>query len=149
VIRVDAEDSWAMTRTAAQRVPGTVTAVTVTPEHVAGPIIIGDSVTVTSPADVHRLLSLVNGLPVFASGVAYSCPAQLSSGLRLVFRDGVNGPVAATATANPTGCGTVSLTIDGRPAVVLGQASAFVPQVESVARSSGSVNPGGPVVTTP
>ena len=148
-IRVDAQDSWARTRSATQLVPDSVTSVTVSPDRAGGPIIVGGSTTVTSPALVRRIVSLVNELPLYATNVSRSCSVPVLEGDRLVFRDGT-GRVVASATASLYQCGTVSLTIDSHPAVVLGGATQLVRELEPYMKTStGAVNPGGPVVMAP
>jgi hypothetical protein len=142
-IRVDAEDSWSMVRTAAQRVPSTVSAVTITQVRPVGPVGVGGTSIVTSPGLVRKILNLANGLPLYATGVAAPCPAQLAPGLRISFLDHAGGPVAATATVDAATCGTVSMVINGHE-MLLGGGTQFERQVEAIAGLSG-VNPGGPM----
>ncbi|MGD0555365.1 MAG: hypothetical protein ABSA93_10340 [Streptosporangiaceae bacterium] len=148
VIRVDAQDAWQQARTDAQRVPSTVTEVTVAEARASGPISVGDTKAVTSPALVRKLVALVNGLPLYptASSGAWVCPMQLMAPLRLIFRDGTAGKTVATATVNSEGCGTVSLVIGSGPAVELGNAAQFATQVRALTTLVG-VNPGGPMRT--
>lgn len=148
IIRVDAQDAWQQARTAAQRVPSTVTEVTVAEARASGPVSVGDTTAVTSPSLVHKLVTLVNALPLYptASSGGWSCPMQLISPLRLIFRDVAAGKTVATVTVNSVGCGTVSLVIGSGKAVELGDAGQFATQVRALTTVSG-VNPGGPMKT--
>lgn len=159
VIRVDAQSSWSMAKSPAERVPGSVTSVTITPVRVGGPIIAGSPtvVTMSSAAEVRKIATLINDLPMYAANVSRACPAPVLEGVRLVFRDGTSGPALATATADTYQCGTVSLTIGSHALIVLGNAAQFVRELDSVAHlsagfstgSSGTVNPGGPMKSVP
>jgi hypothetical protein len=143
VIRVDAQDAWSMTKTTSQRVPATVTAVTIYKARNFGPVMAGDAETVTSPSLVRKIAALVNALPMYATGVTSSCPTELTPLLRILFRNG-NSDVA-TATVNATACGTVSLAIGTKAPVLLGGGgAAFASQVEGLGGLNG-VNPGGPM----
>jgi len=146
VIRVDAQDAWQQTRTAGQRVPATATEVTVSQVRVAGPISAGDTTIVTSASLVHKLIADVNALPLYATGGVWSCPMQVVSPLRLIFRNSTADKTVATATVNANACGTVSLAIGGGTPVVLGDGTEFANEVRALAVVSG-VNPGGPMKT--
>jgi hypothetical protein len=83
---------------------------------------------ITDPSTVGRLVSLVNGLPLFPPGT-YACPFDDGRGVRLTFLSkggassggegsAASGPtlktaVVAVAFASSRGCGGVSLTMAG------------------------------------
>ena len=110
-IRVDARVEWIPARPGWAHVPGTTRAVVITP--VPGP---NDRkkppapLTVTDPARVRALVSLVNALPMFPSGT-FACPFDDGRGVRLTFLATAGGPVLATAFAKSNGCGGVGLVI--------------------------------------
>jgi hypothetical protein len=110
-IRVDAHVDWLAARPGWARVPGTARAVMVTPvpggndrKKPPAPL------TVTDPARVRQLVSLVNALPMFPSGT-FACPFDDGRGVRLAFLATVGGQVLATAFAASNGCGGVLLVI--------------------------------------
>ena len=121
-IRVDANVGWQPVRTAAQQVPATAKAVTITVvsesrpvTHVPGPV------TITDPAKVAGLAALVNALPIspFNGNVAISCPATIDVSLRLTFRASPGAPGLASvrtgmacgvAAFNAPGVGNLNLT---------------------------------------
>jgi hypothetical protein len=142
VIRVDAQDAWSVTRTAAQRIGDTVTMVVISKVREYGPIMAGPRELVTSPSLVRRIVTLVNGLPSYATGTNASCPARLAPVLRLSFLHG--STVLATATVNAEACDTASLTIGSHPSVLLGDGTTFGNEVEAIGTLNG-VNPGGPM----
>jgi hypothetical protein len=110
-VRVGAHVDWLSPRPGWAYVPDTTRAVVITP--VPGP---NDKkkppvpLTVTDPARVRALVSLVNALPASPSGV-FSCPFDDGRGVRLTFLARVGGPVLATAFAKSNGCGGVLLVI--------------------------------------
>jgi hypothetical protein len=71
-------------------------------------------VTITNRAQVDALKALINGLALFPPGT-YSCPADFGDDLVLTFRAGPGTPALAVATADLSGCDSVSLTINGKP----------------------------------
>lgn len=142
VIRVDAQDAWPLTRTTAQRVGDTVTSVVVSKIQQYGPIVAGPRDLVTSPSLVRRIVTLVNGLPSYATGASTSCPARLAPTMRVSFMHG--STVLATATVNAEACDTVSLTIGSQPSVLLGDGTTFGNEAEAIGALNG-VNPGGPM----
>jgi hypothetical protein len=110
-IRVDAHVDWLSARPGWAHVPGTARAVVITAvpgmndrKQPPAPL------TVTDPARVRKLASLVNALPTFPSGV-FSCPMDDGRGVRLTFLAAAGGPVLATAFAKSNGCGGVTLRI--------------------------------------
>jgi len=110
-VRVDAQVTWQPARPAATFLPaGKIHAVVVTA--VPG----GNDnrrppapVTVTDPAKVQRLVSLVNGLPLYPPGTVPSCPMDDGAGLRLEFLATAGGPRMATAFVKANGCGGMFL----------------------------------------
>jgi hypothetical protein len=115
-IRVDAQVIWLPAKLAAERIPPGATVVTVTPVFGSQPDTkrerLDPAFTVTDPAKVARIASVVDGLPVFPPG-DFSCPADTGGQLRLTFRTSRHGPVVAQVTADYNGCRTVSVTING------------------------------------
>jgi hypothetical protein len=142
VIRVDAQDAWPLTRTTAQRVGDTVTTVVVSKVQQYGPIMAGPRELVTSPSLIRKIVTLINGLPSYATGANASCPSRLSPALRLSFLHG--STVLATATVNAEACDTVSLTVGSQPSVLLGDGTTFGNEAEAIGALNG-VNPGGPM----
>jgi hypothetical protein len=118
-ILVDAEETWIVTRPAGERVPAGVHEVGVTSARPGeAPIL---TRTVTSPAKVRRIISLIDAMQVLQPGF-YGCPA-LPVGAPVVtfdFRAAAGTPVLATASLTdydfPSGpCNAVSFNIGGRP----------------------------------
>ena len=114
-IRVDAHVGWQPVRTAAQQVPATAKAVTITVvsesrpvTHVPGPV------TITDPAKVAGLAALVNALPIspFNGNVAISCPAAIDVSLRLTFRASPDGPGLASVRTGMA-CGVAAFNAPG------------------------------------
>lgn len=110
-IRVDAHVDWLSARPGWAFVPATARAVVVTPvpggndrKKPPAPL------TVTDPARVRELVSLVNALPMSPAGVS-ACPFDDGRGARLTFLATVGGPVLASAFAKSNGCGGVLLVI--------------------------------------
>jgi hypothetical protein len=69
--------------------------------------------TITDPAAVRRLVSLIGGLPAFPPGT-YSCPMDAGARLTLTFTAARGGPALAVATVSLQGCEGTGLTVDGR-----------------------------------
>jgi hypothetical protein len=61
----------------------------------------------------------VSGLPVFPPGMM-SCPAFDGRGMRLTFRATPPGPTLAAVVGDTVGCGSVTMTIGGKPMLTLG-----------------------------
>ena len=134
----------------AQRIPTAAKVVTITHVPGSGPQPAGDvPVTITDPAAVARIASIVDGLPVFPPGFR-NCPLDNGSGMRLTFRATLSGPALAVVTAQTGGCGAVAVTIGGWPTPTLEDAPSLQQQVAAVAGlrwPAGQVQSGGP--TTP
>jgi hypothetical protein len=135
-IRVDANVGWQPVRTAAQRVPATAAAVTITVlgesrpvKHPPGPA------TITDPAKVAALAALVNGLPVspYNGNVAISCPATLGLvSLRLTFRAAPHGPRIASLTTGLS-CGIAAFKAPGAASLNLTESPPIAAKVLTVA----------------
>jgi hypothetical protein len=150
-IRVDAEVVWLPARPAAERVPPDVTEVTVTPVFGFNPNPrarrLDHGFTVTDPAKVARIVTLVNGLTRFPDG-AFSCPADFGGQMRLTFRVRPGGPAVARLAAQYGGCGSVSVRIRGRDMPALSVYPISGPllqqQLLAIAGVSWPVRPGTP-----
>jgi hypothetical protein len=116
-IRVDAQVVWLPARPAAERIPADARVVTITPlfGYQADKKLerLDPVVTVTNPARVARIATVINGLALFPAG-EFSCPADFGAEMMLTFTTGPAGPVVARATAEYGGCGVLSLSIGGR-----------------------------------
>jgi len=133
-IRVDAQVLWLPTRLATERVPAAARVVTIAHLPGSGSQPAGDvPVTVTNPATVARIVAIVDGVPVFPPGVIVSCPLENGSGMQLTFRATLSGPALAVVTAVSGGCGSVAMTIGGRPMPTLGDAPSLQQQVAAAA----------------
>jgi hypothetical protein len=121
-LRTDAQVAWLPARTAAERIPPGVRAVTVTPVFGLNRDTRLDRLdrafTVTDPAQVARLVALADGLAVSPPGVR-SCPADFGGAMRLAFLTRSGGRVLARFTAEYGGCGSVSVSIGGKTQPVL------------------------------
>lgn len=116
-LRTDAQVTWLPARSAAERIPPGVRAVTVTPvfglNRDARLDRLDRAFTVTDPAQVARIVALANGLTVFPPGVR-PCPADFGGAMRLAFLGRPGSPVLARFSAQYGGCGAVSVSIGGR-----------------------------------
>jgi hypothetical protein len=121
-VLAQAQSDWIVPRPRGEQVPPAVHEVDVASGPVNGSPTV--DVSVTSAAQVRRLVSILNGLPIVQPGV-YSCPALLLQGARVVtlgFRSGAGGQLLAQATyvayphlAYDSGpCNAIDLTIAGR-----------------------------------
>jgi hypothetical protein len=132
-VRVDAQVVWLPAKPAGERVPATARVVTITHVPGSGPQPAGDApVTVTDPATVARIAAVIDRLPVYPPGIRF-CPLDDGSGMRLTFRAAISGPALAVVTAQSGGCGTVAVTIGGKPMPALGQAASMQQQVAAIA----------------
>jgi hypothetical protein len=116
-LRTDAQVAWLPARSAAERIPSGIRAVTVTPVFGFNPDPRRDRLdhafTVTDPAKVARIVALADGLTIFPPGVR-SCPADFGGAMRIAFLTRPGGPVLAWFTARYGGCGAVSVSIGGK-----------------------------------
>jgi len=110
-IRVDAQVTWLPARQASEVVPAAATAVTLS--------VIPDGnlnkkppqpVTITSPAAVHRIIAMVNALPVFPPGPR-ECGINQGTELVLTFLAAPQGRVLATALVQTGYCEEVFFTV--------------------------------------
>ena len=132
-IRVDSEVAWARTKPSAERIPAAATVVTIAPVLGSGPIPAADApVTITDPAKVARIASVVNGLQMFPVG-HMMCPMIRGTGMRLTFRAAAAAPALAVVTASSTGCQTVAVTVSGRQYPMLAGALGMEQQVMTIA----------------
>jgi hypothetical protein len=116
-LRTDAQVAWLPARSAAERIPSGVRAVTVTPvfgsNRNARLDRLDRAFTVTDPTQVARIVALADGLTVYPPGVR-SCPADFGGAMRLAFLARPGGRVLARFTAEYGGCGGVSVSIGGK-----------------------------------
>jgi len=148
-IRVDAQVVWLPARPAAERIPADVTRITVTPvfgfNRNPRAKRLDHAFTVTDPANVARIVALVNSLTRFPDGT-FSCPADFGGQMRLTFITRPGRPAAARLIAEYAGCGVVSVRIGGRDMPALSeypQSGPRLPQrVLAIAGVSWPVEPG-------
>ena len=132
-IRVDSEVAWVPGKSVAERIPAAATVVTVAPMLGNRPISADDvPVTITDPAKVAKIVSVVNALPLFHQG-RMMCPMDRGPSMRLTFRATATGPALAVVTAATTGCGTVGVTISGHQYPMLAGAYSMEKQVMTIA----------------
>jgi hypothetical protein len=116
-LRTDAQVAWLPPRTAAEKIPPGVRAVTVTPvfglNRNPGLDRLDHAFTVTDPAEVARIVALADGLTVYPPGV-HPCPADFGGAMRLAFLDRPGGRVLARFSAQYGGCGAASVSIGGK-----------------------------------
>jgi hypothetical protein len=148
-LRVDAEVTWLPAKPAAERVPPEATAVTISavPGFMVGAKVPAP-VTITDPAKVSRIASLVNGLSLIRPG-GFNCPMDRGRAVRLTFRASAEGPALAIVSAGLTGCEGVTFTAGGTRQPMLAGGAALARQVLTIAGLSwtgygtGSPVPGG------
>ena len=116
-LRTDAQVAWLPARSAAERIPSGVRAVTVTPAFGLNQDPRRDRLdhafTVTNPAQVARIVALADALTVYPPGL-HPCPADFGGVMRLAFLDRAGGQVLARFSAQYGGCGVVSVGIGGK-----------------------------------
>ena len=115
-IRVDAQVTWQPAVPASEKVPAAAKAVTISMDDL-GLNQHGKKqpkpVTITDPAKVSELRTLINSLPLVPPGM-FSCPAGFGNDLIMTFRARPGGPALAVATDVLSGCPMVTLTIGGK-----------------------------------
>lgn len=131
-VRVDAVDVWIPARPAGEQIPASAKVVTIAPAWGVGPATSARPVTITDPATVARIVTVVDGLPVFPPGTM-SCPAFQGRAMLLTFRAAAGGPVLAVIQGDTTGCGTVSVTINGHAMLALGDADTMQQRILAIA----------------
>jgi hypothetical protein len=128
---------WIPPRPAAEVVPPAAQVVTIAvlPDinlHVTAPA----PVTIADPAQLRRIVALVDGLPLSPPG-DFSCPVDGFARLVLTFRAQPGGPALAVAEPDLEGCQQVSFTVGGKPQPSLGPAGGGLSFAASVARIAG------------
>jgi hypothetical protein len=119
-IRVDAWVAWQPPRPAGSQIPSTARTVTIAESSngvVTGPGApatkrLPAPVTITDPATVRALATLIDGLPLSAIPADTPCPDTLGPFLSLTFRARSGGPALATVQTDQP-CDGVSLTVGG------------------------------------
>ena len=84
---------------------------------------------VTDAAQIAKITGLINALPLTQQGLY--CPNDDGAGLQMVFRS-ATGTQIATADADATGCGNVTVTIGGASVPGLSGGSQLVTQIEAI-----------------
>jgi hypothetical protein len=118
-MRVDSQVSWLPTKSPAERIPAAAKVVTITP--IPGISLgVGKTaaahdrpVTIADPATVAKIAAVIDALPLMPRGI-FSCPLSTGQGLLLTFRAVKGGPELAVVTGELTGCGTVTMVVDGK-----------------------------------
>jgi hypothetical protein len=131
-IRVDAQVTWQPAVPPGEKVPAAAKAVTISMN--LGMNARGKKpptpVTITDPAKVSKLRTLINSQPLSPPGL-FDCPAEFGDDLTLTFRARPGGPALAVATDLLSGCGELDLTIGGKPEPALSGVSG--PQILKIA----------------
>lgn len=133
-LRADAQDVWLIPRSAGELVPAGVHVVDVTRAATGQPPTL--SLTVTDAAKVHKIVTLIDRLPIAQPG-AWSCPALSDQGqfVTFTFRASAGGPAlaqasqAAWATEPTTPCDPMSFAVRGRGQTPLLGGAAVVHEV--------------------
>lgn len=116
--RVDSLVAWIIPRPPAERVPASARVVTITAEPMAGTAVPpGSPVTVTDPAAVARIASLIDGL--YRAGELCAPPPPTPDRIELTFRAAPGGPPLATADADLRGCRQVRFSVPGASSLPL------------------------------
>ena len=133
-IRVDAQVSWQPPRPASDRVPSATRAVTITQLPTLDPHARRPPApdTITDLAVVRQLAAIVDSLQLSTIGPGAPCPAPFGGGIRLTFLARAGGPPLAVAQG-PAACGTVQLSVGGKPQPALQITDSFIPQVLKLA----------------
>jgi hypothetical protein len=114
-VRADAQVVWITPRPARERIPADERRLRITTAR--------RSLVVTAPSRIRQAIRLLNALPAAQPG-AVNCPADLGVTVRLAFR-----PHRAVAVVDPSGCGTVTLTLRGRRQPPLAGGRELVPRL--------------------
>jgi hypothetical protein len=114
-VRADAEDVWYLPRPSSERVPAGVQLidVNVTRLNPSNGSRSTSTMTVSTAAAVKKVVSLVNALPRAQPG-AFSCPVDFGPDVTLKFLSAPGTAPLAVATAQGSGCGTVTFTLAGK-----------------------------------
>ncbi len=118
-VRVDGEDIWIVPRPASEQVPAGVHEVDITSARPHKPPIV--SVSVSTPAKVRRIVTLLDGMETVQPGV-WNCPALLGGQpvVTFDFRTRASGPLLAKVTLTDYGfpsyqCNPIDFSIRGHP----------------------------------
>lgn len=132
-VRVDAQLAWTPARSPAERVPAAVKVITITAQPDMNiPHDIPAPVTVTDPAKVARIVSLLDGLNIDSSGT-HGCPAMSGRGITLAFLARAGGPALASASEELPSCGYLDFSIGGRKQPTLSDGGPFAQKVLGIA----------------
>jgi hypothetical protein len=132
--RVDSVVTWFPPRPVAERVPASARVVTITAEPMAGTAVPpGSPVTVTDPAKVAQIASLINGL--YRNVLPCAPPPPTPDRIKLDFSAKPGGPPLATADVDFRGCRQVSFSVPGTSSLplLLEVNDRLVPAILSVA----------------
>jgi hypothetical protein len=115
--RVDSVVTWRTPRPPAERVPAGAKVVTITAEPMDGTAVPqGSPATITDPATVARIASLIDGL---YRGGQPCAPLPMPDRIELTFRATQGGPPLATADADFRGCRQVRFSVPGASSLPL------------------------------
>ena len=132
-VRVDAEVIWLPQRPAAERVPAGVSVIAITGKpDMNRPKELPVPVAVTDPAQVRKIVALVDGLSLNPAGV-HGCMMWSGKEITLSFLGHLNGPVLATISEPIPSCGGIQFVIRGTQQPSLGDWGSFAQQVLSIA----------------
>jgi hypothetical protein len=140
VLRADAQVLWYPPRSAAEYVPASMRAATVTAT-VFGPRPRTVARTVTVPSVVRRLAAMLNGVHAAIAGAFASCPAYQAS-YRIAFA--VSARAAPYLVMNATTCPELAVTAGGHPQPALQMPAGLLVllhRVTGVAAQPGSPGP--------
>lgn len=116
--RVDSVVTWRTPRPPAERVPAGARVVTITAEPMTGAAVPqGSPATITDPATVTRIASLINGL--YRGGQPCAPPPPTPDRIALTFSAKPGGPPLATADADFRGCRQVRFAVPGASSLPL------------------------------
>jgi hypothetical protein len=147
-IRVDAWVAWQPPRPAASQIPSAAGTVTIAESSDGGPTGSTASrlpapVTITDPATVRRLATLVDGLPLSTIPPDAPCPFSLRPFLSLTFRARPGGPAVATVQTDQP-CGEVALTVRGEQQPALQNEPTLDGRILTLAGLPWKLEPGAP-----
>jgi hypothetical protein len=133
-VRVEAYVVPRAMRPADERIPATarwlqITAVGALARHGHKPS--PPPITIERPAEVRKIARMIDALPRAQPGV-YSCPMDNGSSVSFTFRAAATDPVLAAVHAEATGCGSVSVKIDGRKYPGLSDGTELIHEVEKL-----------------
>lgn len=132
-VRVDAQVAWQPQRPASERVPAGVTAITITAQpDMNKPHDRPAPVTLTDPAKVGKIVTLVDSLPLNPGG-GHCSLNETGKEITLSFLGHANGPVLATASELIPNCGGVQFAIRGTDEPILSDPGSFTQQALSIA----------------